>query len=270
MNNKISFEKIFIKNYQCLLVTFLCSIFCFFAQAQETQIGIEYYKAKEYEKAKNVFEKLAKDKGKVDEIHEYYLETLITLNMLDEADKFLKKQIKHSKGKPSYYLDLGEVYEKQNKLKESKTAFEKGISLVANNDFEANELAKHFQQIGKTDYAIYTLLLVRKNHNSNSLFSNELAKLYKATGKTAEMINEYLIYSESEANLDYFKMIIQDDIKSEKDIIILEKVLYENVQKYPDSSFFTEALIGYLVNQKLFFKAYLQARSLDKRLKFFD
>ena len=92
--------------------------------------------------------------------------------------------------------------------------------------------------------------------------------MFKATGNTAMMINENLIFAESEGNLDYFKTFIQDEVKTDKEITILEKILYDKVQKFPDSPFFTEVLIGYLVNQKQFFKAFLQARALDKRMKY--
>ncbi len=92
--------------------------------------------------------------------------------------------------------------------------------------------------------------------------------MYKGIGDTAMMINENIIYAESEGNIDNFKTFIQDQIKTDKDISTLEKVLYEKVQKFPDIPFYTEVLVGHLVNQKQFFKAFLQAKALDKRMKY--
>ncbi len=268
MNNKLDFKKLFIKKYQCLLITFLMMLFGQITFSQEMEIGIEYLKAKEFEKAKTVFGKLAKNKEKAQQIHTYYLQTLTELKNWDEAEKFVKKQIKNNKTNSSYYVDLGEILLQKDKTEEGKQNFIKAIEIAQNSENEAQKLANYFYNLKNTDYAIATLQATRLSLGNPLLFSNSLGKLYKATGKTAEMLNEYLIFSEKEGNLDQFKAIIQDEIKTDKDLQLLEKILYEKVQKFPDSPFYIEALISHLVNQKLFFKAFLQAKALDKRMKY--
>jgi tetratricopeptide (TPR) repeat protein len=268
MNKKLDFKKILIKKYQCLLIILFCAFFSFLSNAQEMEIGVEYFKAKEYTKAKAVFEKLARDKDKASQIHEYYYKTLVALKDFKEAEKFCKRQIKSEKTNSSYLVDLGELYLRQEQLEEAQKQFDLAINIAKSDERESQKLANYFYNLDKTDLAVNTLLASRAYLGSPILYGNLLGKFFKASGNTAMMINEYLIFAEAEGNLDYFKTVIQDEIKTEKDLAILEKLLYEKVQKFPDSPFYTEVLISYLVNQKQFFKAFLQARALDKRMKY--
>ena len=86
--------------YNVMLKSFLKQVgllglimFSFGTFAQETELGMEYMKAGEYEKAKSIFQKLAKNKEIAKVIHKPYLQTLIKLKEFDEAEKFVKKQI---------------------------------------------------------------------------------------------------------------------------------------------------------------------------------
>ena len=65
-----------------LLGLILCSIGAF---GQDADLGMEYMKAGEYEKAKTVFQKLAKNKEAVKAIHKPYLQTLIKLKEIGRA-----------------------------------------------------------------------------------------------------------------------------------------------------------------------------------------
>jgi outer membrane protein assembly factor BamD (BamD/ComL family) len=268
MNNKIYFKNLFIKNYQSVLITFLMIFNLNFASAQDLDIATEYFKAKEYTKAKAAFEKLTKNEDLANQVHYDYIQTLIQLKDWKAAEKFLKKQIKSNKGNSRYIADFGDLYLLQEKTKEAKIELDKAIELAKISENEAQLLANHLIQTSKIEEAIAVLLQSRAHFNNPLLYGNTLGKLFKRTGNTEMMINEYLIYAQNNSNLDYFKTIIQDEIKTEKEQVILERVLYESVQKYPDIPFYTEVLISYLVNQKLFYKAFLQAKALDKRMKY--
>ncbi|MES2797532.1 MAG: tetratricopeptide repeat protein [Bacteroidota bacterium] len=268
MNNKIYFKNLFIKYYQSLLITFICFFHASFLLAQDVQIGNEYFKNKEYNKAKTVYEKLAKKDQVANEIHPFYLETLRQLGDWKEAEKFVKKQIRNNKDNAIYHADLAELFLAQEKNEEAAKEFDKAITLAKIDERDSRELSNYFFTKAKSELAINTLLASREHFKNPLLYGDLLGRLFKATNNTAMMINEFLIFSESSANLDYFKTVIQDEIKTEKDLAILEKVLYEKVQKFPDRPFFTEVLISHLVNQKQFFKAFLQAKALDKRMKY--
>lgn len=269
MDNKKDFKNLFIKKYKCLFIT----LFYFFSFSnisfgQDLQIAQEYFKAKEYIKAKASFEKLAKNDELVNLIHFDYLETLIKLNEIKDAERFLKKQIKNNKSISIYHAQLADLYFLQQKEKESKEETMKAKSIAKIDEIESQKLANFYTKNNNTDEAIRVLLESRLYFENPILYGNLLGGLFKTTGNTSLMLNEYLIYAENTGNLDYFKNIIQDEVKNEKDLNILEKLLYEKVQKQPDIPFYTEVLISHLVNQKQFYKAFLQARALDKRMKY--
>ncbi len=269
MNNKKDFENLFIKKYKYLLVTFILLVFgANQLKAQDLQIAQEYFKAKEYVKAKAIFEKLVKADGQANIIHNEYLETLIILKEIKEAERFLKKQIKNNKLNSIYHAQLSDLFLMLEKEKDAIDETQKANLLAKVDEIETQKLANYYSKNNKTDEAIQLLLASRIHFENPILYGNILGSLFKVTGNTAMMLNEYLIYAENTGNLDYFKSVIQDEVKTDKDLTILEKLLYEKVQKQPDIPFYTEVLISHLVNQKQFYKAFLQARALDKRMKY--
>jgi tetratricopeptide (TPR) repeat protein len=259
-NNKINFKIIII-----LLLLGLCTSTTTFAQ--DMAIGLEYLKLKEYTKAKNVFEKLIKAKDESQELHQNYLNCLIQLNDYDTAEKYLKRQIRNQKQNAILHAQLGNIYQAQQNEKESAESYQKAIQIGSETESETKKLAEFLYKNGKTELSTQTIQLGRLKQGNETLASRLMTQIYRNANKKAEMIEEMLVFAEHEANLDYFKAFIQDEINNEKDQQILEKILYQKVQKYPDRSFYTEALVSYLVSQRQFYKAYLQARALDKRQK---
>ena len=73
------YYKVMLKSFLKRFGLFGLMMFSFGAFAQEAELGMEYMKAGEYEKAKTVFQKLAKNKETAKVIHKPYLQTLIKL-----------------------------------------------------------------------------------------------------------------------------------------------------------------------------------------------
>ena len=61
--------------------------------------------------------------------------------------------------------------------------------------------------------------------------------------------------------------ILQDNLKDEKEVAALEKALYQKVQQFPNEPYFNELLIWHLIQEKEFFKAFVQERAMDRRYK---
>jgi outer membrane protein assembly factor BamD (BamD/ComL family) len=76
-----------------------------------------------------------------------------------------------------------------------------------------------------------------------------------------------LKYGITEGNIDYVKATFQDNLKTEPELDMLEKALYTKVQKFPNEQYYLDVLIWYLIQQKEFYKAFIQTRALDRRLK---
>ena len=235
--------------------------------AQETELGMEYMKAGEYEKAKSIFQKLAKNKESAKVIHKPYLQTLIKLKEFDEAEKFVKKQIKNSEGNAKYITDYARLLEIANKNEDAQKQYAIAMDKVKSNEGAMMDLVNEFSQNQQFDLAVQTIEKAREDAKSPDKFAVQLAKLYRIQGKIAQMIEEYLKYGLLTDNREMTQSILQDELKDEKEIELFEKILYTNVQKYPDQSYYSEVLIWHLIQKKEFFKAFVQARALDRRYR---
>ena len=237
------------------------------AFGQETELGMEYMKAGEYEKAKSIFQKLSKNKETAKFIYKPYLQTLIKLKEFDEAEKFVKKQIKNSEGNARYITDYARLLEIANKNEEAQKQYAIAMDKVKSNEEATMDLISDFSQNQQFDLAIQTIEKVREDAKLPNKFSVQLAKLYRIQGKIPQMIEEYLKFGLLTDNREMTHSILQDELKDEKEIEQLEKILYTNVQKYPDQSYYSEVLIWHLIQKKEFYKAFVQVRALDRRYR---
>ena len=249
----------------CLCFVLMSSFDVF---SQDAQLGVEYLKAGEYEKARTIFQKLAKNKETAKDIYKPYLETLIKLKNWDEAEKFVKRQIKNSESNQAKYLvDLGRLYQATEKKEEAKKNYDLAIDKVKANDDEMIDLVNYFVQQQQTELAIQTIEVSRVFGKSEDKYAVQLANLFRMQGKVPEMIEEYLKFGLATENQEMVQSILQDELKEDKEIEELEKILYAKVQKYPQTSYYTDILIWHLVQKKDFYKAFVQARALDKRYR---
>lgn len=237
------------------------------AFAQEAELGMEYMKAGEYEKAKSVFQKLAKNKEAAKVIHKPYLQTLIKLKEFDEAEKFVKKQIKNTDGNTKYITDYARLLEMTERQEEAQKQYTIAMDKVKSDDGAMMELVIEFSQNQQLDLAVQTITKAREESKSPDKFAVQLAKLYRVQGKIPQMIEEYLKFGLLTDNREMVQSILQDELKDEKEIEQLEKILYSSVQKYPDQAYFSEVLIWHLIQKKEFYKAFVQARALDRRYR---
>ena len=235
--------------------------------AQEAELGMEYMKAGEYQKAKSVFQKLLKNKDILKVIHKPYLQTLIRLREFDEAERFVKRQIKNFDGNVKYITDYARLLEIADKKEEAQKQYSIAMNKVKSDDVTMMELVNEFSENQQFDLAVQMIEKAREDAKSPDKFAVQLAKLYRIQGKTPQMIEEYLKFGLLTDNREMAQSILQDELKDEKEIEQLEKILYTNVQKYPEQSYYSEILIWHLIQKKEFFKAFVQARALDRRYR---
>ena len=235
--------------------------------AQEAELGMEYMKAGEYQKAKSVFQKLLKNKDILKVIHKPYLQTLIRLREFGEAERFVKRQIKNFDGNVKYITDYARLLEIADKKEEAQKQYSIAMDKVKSDDVTMMELVNEFSENQQFDLAVQMIEKAREDAKSPDKFAVQLAKLYRIQGKTPQMIEEYLKFGLLTDNREMAQSILQDELKDEKEIEQLEKILYTNVQKYPELSYYSEILIWHLIQKKEFFKAFVQARALDRRYR---
>lgn len=236
-------------------------------EGQEAELANEYYKQGEYEKAKELYQKLAKNKETSYLIHTNYLNCLYKLKNWDEAEKFLKRQIKSNETNITYRADFAQFLELTGKLDESKKEFDSIIETAAKSDGTIYGIQDFFYRNGKNDLVIQLLKKGRELQKDENKYSVYLARAYLIAGQKEAMLDEILKYGLIENNIDYVKASIQDAFREEKEIDLLEKTLYKKIQQFPNEQYYSDMLIWHLIQQKEFYKAFVQARALDRRYK---
>ncbi|MFN3489806.1 MAG: tetratricopeptide repeat protein [Emticicia sp.] len=238
------------------------------AKGQDIELANEYFKQGEYEKAKDIFQKIAKDKTNIRLIHQNYIQCLFKLKNFDEAEKYLKRQIKSNDLTGIVFRsDYTSLLEMTGKFEEAQKEMDILIDLAARTEGTIYELQDLLYKNSKTELVIQLLKKGREVAKDESKYAILMARAYLYNGQKEPMIEEMLKYGLVEGNQDYVKATFQDNLKTEAEIDMLEKALYSRVQKFPTEQYYTDILIWHLIQQKEFTKAFVQTRALDRRLK---
>src|SRR5688500_15758334 len=119
-----------------------------------------------------------------------------------------------------------------------------------------------------SEYSIMTLSECRNYLGNPYLFCLELAMLYRIKGNQDKMVQEYLSYvTQSSANIQYVKNVMQALLTKPEELESLEKLLYDKIQAQPDIEVYSDLLIWVTMQQKNFYASFIQARAYDKRYK---
>jgi tetratricopeptide (TPR) repeat protein len=237
------------------------------AQTDE-QLAEEYFKKGECEKAVTYYSKILRkafDKRAL----KNYSSCLIKTKDWQEADKFFKRQVKSDAANAAwYYINWGLVSEAEGKTGEADKKFGEATGAFGPRFDLYRDVAEEFRELQKPELAKQTLLRAREMAKNENLYRLEMASINQELKETENMIGELLAYGIMFRNTEIVQNMLQDFLKEEKEQALLEKVLYEKIQKSPNEAFYNELLVWYQVQRKDFYKAFLQERSLDKRFKY--
>ncbi len=237
-------------------------------QESDQQLASQYYRNKEYDKAVILYEKLYKEK-KNSINYTYYLFCLIQLERYKDAEKLTKQQIREFPDRPKYNVDLGYVYAESGEQNKAKKEFETAVKNLAPNRNMVIELANAFLYRNQADYAIETYQ--RGNQIMNDyIFYLELGNLYKQINNYTMMVEEYLNYVDyNPMNREVIQHRLQNVLSDDPDKVVTEllrRSLLKRVQKDPDKVYFSEMLLWLSIQEKDFELAFVQAKSIDRRL----
>ncbi|MCS7017953.1 MAG: tetratricopeptide repeat protein [Cytophagales bacterium] len=250
-----------------LLLLFLGVGWAICLQAQdEIELANEYYMNGEFDKAISIYSKLVRNKQYVYEVHKNYLDALLKLQQLDEAEKYLRRQIRAYPTEGLFNVDYGIVLGLMGRREEAQKHFESFIASIRKDDNLIKYAARYFINANLFDYAEQLYLMGRKNGNDKFIY--ELAVLYSLSGKIDKMIEEYMeLLTEGERQLDYVQSVLQSRIRDEESFAKMENILIRYLQKYPDQIVFNEMMLWYYIQLKDFNKALIQAKAIDRRKK---
>lgn len=238
-------------------------------QAQtDEQLAEEYFKKEDCEKAVAYYEKVLK-KSFEKRALKNYTSCLIKMKDWDQADKFFKKQAK-SEGVNAawYFINWGTLIQAQGKIDEADKKYAEAIEAFGPRVDLYRDLAEEYRELQKPEWALRTLQRARIVARNDNLFRLEMASVYRELSDPENMVAELLSYGVLFRNTETVQNMLQDFLKEEKELALLEKVLYDKIQKNPNEAFYNELLVWYQVQRKDFYKAFIQERALDKRFKY--
>lgn len=239
-----------------------------YAQESEIRIANEYFLKGEKEKALAMYQSLSKNADNIPAIHVNYLNLMLDMGKYKEAEEYVERALRKSDDRVSYRVDLGLVYVRSGDLPRADKYFKALIKNSVNDVYRMKSISDYLAAHHLPDYAVYTLQELRKAMNNPNVFTLEMANLYRMQGKRDEMVEEYLRYiSQTPANLNYVKNLLQLFLNKPDELESLERMLYDKIQQYPDSEVFADLIIWVNLQQKNFYGAFVQARAYDKRFK---
>ena len=236
--------------------------------SDEIQLANEYLVKGEKKKALELYRELSKDDEANRLIYNNYFNLLLETSAFDEAQSYLKKNIRREPENFQYRLDVGFVYVKAGDLNKADKYFKEQIGQFKNNVQRIKFIAEYFTTRSLSDYAVLALTESRSALGNPYLFCLDLAMLYRIQGNQDKMVQEYLNYvTQNSANIQYVKNVMQAMLTKPAELESLEKLLYDKVQQFPDVEVYADLLIWVTLQQKNFYASFIQARAYDKRYK---
>jgi tetratricopeptide (TPR) repeat protein len=252
------------------MLLFLVSFSSFSQNQSEIQLANEYILKGDKQKALQIFRDLAKNDANVPFIHNNYLNTLLDLNEAGEAQAYLKKLLKKDPENIIYNLDVGFVYIRTGEVTKGDKHFKDLINKYKDNVSLIKILSDYLASKALGEYSIIALTESRKSLENPILYSFELAMLYRIQGQRGKMIEEYLNYAnQNSGNIQNAKNMMQILLTKPEELEALEKILYDRIQKFPDTDVYSDLLIWVTMQQKNFGASFTQARAYDRRYKKF-
>lgn len=238
------------------------------ALGQNQELAEQYFEKGEFDKAYQLYQDLVKNPSTANSVHNNYLKTLYRLKKYDEADKFLKKQIKNNREQIIYKADQIEL---MKLMGESESAVNERRRELINEAIEVDvnvyTLQNYYYNINEYDFLIQLLEKAKEKDKSGSKYTIQLARAYLFNGQKEKMLEEILQYGIANQNVNYVKETIQDNFREEAELEKLEQILYTKIQEDPNNTYYNDLLIWHFIQRKNFRKAFTQARAIDRRLK---
>lgn len=266
-----TFEKMKIMT-RVTFVIFLLSItniHVIFAQdAEDIELAEQYDDKGEVEKAKALYEGLAKKKKNIPLMHSRYFRLLLNNGYIKEAENYVDKVLKNFPENILYKTDAGIVLLRGGEEAKANEYFSEVIDEVKEDPYKIRMVANHFINHELAERAITAYKAGREAGENKDMFALELANVYRRLNEKDKMVLEYLHYADEDpGRISYVKNVLQSSLTEEEDLQRLANLLIEKVQESPDKQLYGELLIWVNLQQKNFYGAFMQARAIDRRNK---
>ena len=236
------------------------------AQNQQLDLANEYFNKADYEKAVVLYDKLSKKENNLELIYDNYRTTLLKLNKTEQLKDFIKDLKKvypeNYKYEIDYLLTIA-ITDEKNYQKN----IDKLIVKAKYNQYEIEKLASAFNNRQLYQHSEQLYKAARElNKLQQYAYAPELASLYKFQHKVKPMIDEYINTVLLVPNeMPFVQNSLQAELK-EEDYSYLESQLYQRLDEQSPQLEIANMLVWHYVQKQDFYNAFVQSRSLDKKL----
>ncbi|MBO0950198.1 tetratricopeptide repeat protein [Fibrella forsythiae] len=261
------------KNRACgkILLGFLLLVSQLSWGQSEQDLADEYFKNGEFEKAAAEYGKQVRKNeengGPAWQTVYRYVVSLKKSKKADEADRQLKRWAKAEGNLKTYALLLiGQNAQEAGDTLTAKKQFSQVYEASKSDPMKIARVGELFEEISSSDWAIQAYQRGQQLTEDPTFHAEDLATLYRGKGDTRRWIETLLPLSQKPDQRERVQGAYQALINT-KEEALLETVLYERVQKEPESIATNEMLTWYYLQKQKFSRALLQEKAMDKRLK---
>lgn len=245
---------------------FYMGVFFTHGQSSQIQLANDYFQQGEFEKAKIIYAELVRHKQNFFSVHTNYIEVLKKLGEKKEIIRYFSQVKKWYPSHITYQVEEITLFFDWNDQKRYSRGIDRLKKQYGNNHFQLSIIGRQFANKRMYQQAIDFFLIARQVSKTPSNYALELARVYGLANEKYKMMDEYIIYSKAgKQQLTYIKSILQNFIKEEYNLLHLEKVLIQRMQKDPTERIYPDLMIWVELQRENFYGAFLQARALDKR-----
>jgi tetratricopeptide (TPR) repeat protein len=246
------------------LFLFLLFTMPFILSGQNQQLAEQYFQTGELEKAAVIYEKLYTQQAG-DHYFERYLACLMDLSRFDEAEKIINKQIKKEPSKSTLYVQLGKLYERQNKESAAAEQYKKAIDKLPADRYVVDNLASNFNTMARYDLALATYEQGGKLLRNKNIFAFNLADLYRRKDDVPLMIESYLnAIKENPGYLPSVQSMLMRNATGTEEQTELQSQLYARIQDEPKVLAYPELLSWLFLQKKDYKNAFRQLKAVDR------
>ncbi len=245
-----------------LQLSILAISICGYGQQKDIALADEYFDIHEFQKAVNIYRSYVVKENYRERVYENYRSSEIRLKNYNALLKTLKKIYKKHPDLYTVLIDMIGVEKLANLTKDYNKDFKTIYNLVKDDTYTLYKCSEHLEK--RKMYNEYTkiILEVRRHKKNDGLYAEELIKIYQYTGNTEGLIDESLSFLRlNTQKIETVENLFQNYFV-ENDYVLLEQKLYEKIGE-GEHSIYRELLVWYYVQQKNFYDAFVQQRSID-------
>ncbi len=247
-------------------IIFFLFLFCsvLFAQVNDLQLARQFTTNGELQKALEIYQKLYKQDN--DAYYYYYLNGLLGVKKIDEAENITKKMLRKHPGDYQYNIALGRVYTQKGDRDKADLIYNDLVKNLPADAGSISNIATQFYQAENTDYAIKIFLQGRKLLHNDKLYTFELISLYRYKRDKAALTEEYLNFlPDNPSFITQAENALATVYEGEADYDMLKASLFKRIQKEPQQTIYVDLLTWQFLQQKDFDQALNQALALSRR-----